>query len=98
MAVPPSAMSRLCEHGEPLSPFRAGVENRPPGLRGSARLKGDLEPPLRDQRAEALRPLDQRHAIAKRVLDAELPALLGVAQAKPIKMPDRQLWQFIGLH
>src|ERR1041385_421533 len=98
MAVPPSAMSRPREHGEPLRPLGAGIEAHPPRLGGSTWLEGDLEPPLRDQRAKAFRPFDQRHAVAKRILDTELPALLGVAQAEAVEMPDRQLGRLINLH
>src|SRR5689334_6497094 len=98
MAVPPSAMSRPREHGEPLGPFEPGVDDRAADLGGSTWLEGDLEPPLRDQRAKALRPFDQRHAVAKRILDAEFPALLGVAQAEAVEMPDCQLGRLISLH
>src|SRR5205085_2882832 len=95
MAAPPSAMSRLREHGEPVGPLRAGIDDRPPRLRAGARradmLKRDLEPPRRDQRAKALRPFDERHAVAKRILDPKLPPLFGIAQAEAVEMPDPQL-------
>src|SRR4051812_17983478 len=96
MTAPPSAMSRLRpERVQPRRPFPTGVNDRPPRLgSGAVRatvLKRDFQPPLRDQRAKALRPLDQRDPVAKRILDAELPALLRVTQPVAVEMPDRQI-------
>src|SRR5438034_4103319 len=100
MTAPPSAMSRFRrERGQPRRPFRSGIEDCPPRLGGAAVratvLKRDFQAPLRDQRAKALRPFDQRDPVAKCILDAEFPALLRITQPVAVKMPDRQIRELV---
>src|SRR5438874_12664904 len=98
MTAPPSAMSRFRrERVQPRRPFRTGIDDRPPRLGSSTMLQRDLQPPVRYQRTKPLRPFDQRHPVAKRILDAELPALLRVPKSISVKMPDRQIRELVHL-
>ena len=67
--------------GQPSS-TRREHGNSPSARRMSRRL-------VRQQRAEPVRPFDQRDHDAQRLLDAELPRFLGPPQPVEIEMPHR---------
>src|SRR5690348_11304706 len=85
-----SARSAMADALETLGPFGGGLEPGNARRRPRTWLEPEQKMLLRQQRPQALRPLDQTDAFGQRVLDAQLPALLGRGQAVEIEMPDRR--------
>lgn len=82
---------------KPGMPLGVAVDRRPTRFREFAKVEGDFQAVLWQQRAEAIRPFDQRNTRRKRLFDSELPSFVGARQAIQVKMPNRRPAPFIYL-
>src|SRR5207247_2859274 len=83
---------------EPLLPTPAPDEHSAPRVGPVSVVKSDLEPALRQQRAQPLGPLYQRYPLAEGVLDAELPGFFRGFETVEVEMPNRGLRHLVDLH
>lgn len=82
---------------QPGIPLGVAINRRATSFRPIVEIEGDVQTVLRQQRAEAIRPFDQRNTRRKRLFDTEFPGFVGAREAIQVKMPNRRPPAFIYL-